>query len=166
MAANPTNNNIMFSKKMLEPNYKPSAIRVWAFNQWHTFRLIFLYGDTVTIRALLMVASAMQTVGFWLPLGTLERPAYVNMTIAPGWLWGALFLAHAAAQWWRFRSGPNRLMGFIVNLYGFVLWTFTTLLGTFAIGAYSPTSALEWTTIVALFATLVRTGDPSDRMSP
>jgi hypothetical protein len=135
-------------------------------SQWETFRVVFFYGDTVTVRAILMVASYLQAVGFFLPFGTMTRPYYADMRFLPGWAWGVAFTLHGMWQWWRFRSRPNMLLGFLVNLYGFLLWTFTTLLGTLATHTYSPATALEWTVIVALFAALIRTGDHQDRMSP
>lgn len=153
-------------KRINDPQHINMVGERWALSHWDTFRTVFFYGDTVTVRALLMVASAAQALGFWLPLGTMDRPYFANMRFLPSWAWGLMYMFHAAGQWWRFRSGPNAAAGFLVNLYGFVLWTFTTLLGTFATHGYSPATALEWTCMAALFMALIRTGDVSDRMSP
>lgn len=150
---------------LADPLHREMLGEAWVRSQWETFRAVFFMGDTVTIRALLMVASIGQAIGFILPLHTLDRPYFLDMRFLPGAAWAGLYTAHAAGQWWRFRSGENRLAGFLVNLYGFVLWTFTTSLGAFATGTYSPATALEWTVIVALFFAMIRTGDPNDRLS-
>lgn len=148
------------------PQRRVVRFEIWMRDNWHTFKMVLFYGDTVTVRGILMVASMGQAFGFLLPLGTLDRPYFADMRWLPSWAWGALYALHAAGQWWRFRAPPNILAGFGVNLYGFVLWTFTTMLATASTGTYSPSTALEWTVICALLAALVRTGDPADRMSP
>jgi hypothetical protein len=159
-------NRAYMQRRVTDPEYRPMLTEPTMRSNWATFRTVFFYGDTVTVRALLMVASLGQAVGFWLPLGTMDRPYFQDMRFWPGWVWGTLYTTHAAAQWWRFRAPANRLAGFMVNLYGFCLWTFTTLLGSFATRTYSPATALEWTVIAAMFFALIRTGDPSDRLSP
>lgn len=156
----------MVEKAIKDPYYQPMLGEVFIRNWWTTFKTVFFLGDTVTVRAILMVASLGQAVGFYLPLHTIDRPYFADMRWLPAWAWGSLYMLHAAGQWWRFRSGPNMVAGFVVNFYGFLLWTFTTLLGCFASGTYSPTTALEWTVITVLGVALIRTGDPSDRMSP
>ena len=154
-------------RRMLDDvHYKPMIGEIMIRSHMKTFRQVFFMGDTTTVRAIMFVSSIWQFVAFALPFNMLDRPFYAEMRFLPSWAWGVAFLAHSAGVWWRFRDHHNKpLIGYMVNGYGFFLWSFMCLLETMSIQRFSASMGMEWTVIAAAFGALIRTGDKDDRTS-
>lgn len=127
-------------------------------------KLIFFTADTTTVRLMLAVASSFYGgfLCYHLALGTglFERPAYALMSKAgPEWAWALAFLLHAGLSAWRIVE-PRELvkLGFVINSFGLVLWLSSTVCMNIALGALLPTTAAEWTMILASGWALYRTG--------
>ena len=149
-----------------DAHYQPMMGEIMVRSQLSTFRQVFFLGDTTTIRAVLMVASVWQTIAFLVSPWQMDRPFYSEMKIFPIWAWATAFALHAALVWWRFRDHRNRAaVGFAINLYGFLLWTFMCALESMRAVGFSASMGMEWTVIVAAFGALIRTGDKQDRTS-
>lgn len=124
-------------------------------------KMLFIEGDTTTIRVLLGVASLGWTIGLWVqPLGTFERPIFIWMrAVANEWVWGGLFLLHFVGVFWRLIDTIERKnWAMAVNMLGFALWAASTSAQILAVGEYTPSTSLEIVATIALFVVMLRTG--------
>lgn len=167
--------------------------RVRASRWGHLKRIllaVFVYCDTTTIRAQMALASIAFAVGcipdaLWpnsvhlfslagwdihtpAPLGVFDRPLYAGMrAVAPGWVWGLGFLAHAIGVVWRFLDTTRRVYwALAINALGSGLWFLSTALMTWQVGEFVPSVATEWVMVGALIVALVRTGLNEEKVSP
>lgn len=131
-------------------------------------RVVFIEGDTNTIRVLLAGASFFYAAGLLLPLQTFSRPAFVGMReLAPEWVWATLFALHAIGVGWRqVDLVPRPNWAFAINALGIGLWLLYIGLVTLAIGEYTPSTAMEITVLLAALVALVRTGFNDEPISP
>lgn len=132
-------------------------------------RIVFIYNDTVTIRALASVAAIGWAIGMFLPLHTFDRHGYEWLrAAAPEWVWGSAFMAYGCVSLFRILFIPERrdFTGLLVNLGGFLLWATSTAFQALSLGKFSPSNALEWALVAALFVTMIRTGRNPYRAVP
>lgn len=139
-------------------------------NDWRKLaHIIFLEGDTVTIRVLLALGSVGWTIGLWLPLETFDRSLYAGMNwpfVRIGlsgrvaeFTWGLIFLLHFIGVSWRLIDAvPRRGWAFAINSYGFFIWLVSTGLMASAFGEYAPHNAMNWVMVLASFGALCRHG--------
>lgn len=124
--------------------------------------------DTLTIRVVLALASIIWAIALLLGTQTFERPGWkILAVVSPEITWAILFLIFPLASAWRMVTPTySRFWGLVINSYGFAIWFFTTLATNLAIGAFSPSTSLEWTILVAQGYVVVMTGLKKEVVTP
>ena len=131
---------------------------------WTLLKLLFFTADTSTVRLGLAGASSLFAafLAFHTVFGTglFERPAYALMAqVGPAWFWIICFALHGAFSGWRLVDAVQRdRLGFVVNGFGFLIWTYSTLCINFALGQLLPSTAAEWMMIIGSGWAFYRTG--------
>lgn len=125
-----------------------------------TSTLLLSHLDPFTIRFLLAGASIIWSILLFWPVSTFHRHGFEYLRwLFPEEVWGALFLLHGTAVFWRLLEAKSRpVWALVVNCYGFFLWTFTTASINIALGALTPGTGMEWMMVGASFFALVKTG--------
>jgi hypothetical protein len=126
-----------------------------------TVRLLFSRLDTFTIRFILASGSVLWAIGVFHWNGDpFERHGYeVLRAIAPSWLWGVMFMIHAAGVTWRLIELKERpYWHTAINYFGFCLWTVTTLASNISLGYYFPGSGMEIAMVLMSGFALAQTG--------
>lgn len=135
-------------------------------------RKIFYESDTTTIRLLLATASlgwAMVLMGNLIfGMSVMDRPAYsVMRALGREYTWASLFLLHFVGVIWRLYDPIQRtLWALAINMFGFAIWTISTVALALSIGFVPPTTALEVTMCCASAWALYRTDINPEVVSP
>lgn len=137
------------------------------------FNLVFRTADTITVRLILAWASiGYSLLLLWphavnalhlteVPVRTyFQRHTYQLMAvIASDWCWAAAFMLHGIGVHWRILDPKERVhWGLAVNILGVLIWAYSTASVNIAWSNIGPTTALEWTMVVASGWALYRTG--------
>jgi hypothetical protein len=120
--------------------------------------------DTMTLRAILALASLLYGINLILASGTMSRTGFILMfNLMPNYVWSGLFLTHFVGLSWKFLAEKPKVgIALAVNSLGFFTWFLSTLAINIDVfnkyGTLAPSTSLE--IVVCAFAgwALFRTG--------